>query len=63
LSSLDIDFDVSLTGFELPEIDFLIGELDIANSNEPADTDIPLPSGPAVTRLGDIWRIGSHRLI
>ena len=63
MSSLDIDFDVGLTGFELPEIDLLIGELDIANSNEPTDTDIPLPSGPAVTRLGDIWQIGSHRLI
>jgi ParB-like chromosome segregation protein Spo0J len=37
LSSLDIDFDATLTGFELPEIDLLIGELDIANSNDPAD--------------------------
>lgn len=63
LSSLDVDFDVSLTGFELPEIDLLIGELDIANSNEPADTNIPLSSGPAITRLGDTWQIGSHRLI
>jgi ParB-like chromosome segregation protein Spo0J len=54
LSSLDIDFDVSLTGFELPEIDLLIGELDIANSNEPADAHVALPTGPAVTRLGDI---------
>ncbi|MEO6945434.1 MAG: hypothetical protein ABI146_09565 [Nitrobacter sp.] len=63
LSGLDIDFDVSLTSFELPEIDILIGELDAANSNEPADTPIPLPAGPAVTRLGDIWQIGHHRLI
>jgi DNA modification methylase len=63
LSSLDIDFDVSLTGFELPEIDLLIGELDIANNNDPADAEIPLPTGPAVTRLGDIWQIGTHRLI
>jgi ParB-like nuclease family protein len=63
LSGLDIDFDVSLTGFELPEIDILIGELDAANSNEPADAPIPLPAGPAVTRLGDIWQIGNHRLI
>src|SRR6476661_2929215 len=27
LSDLDIDFDVTLTGFDLPEIDLLIGEL------------------------------------
>jgi hypothetical protein len=63
LSSLDIDFDVGLTGFELPEIDLFIGELDAANSNELADAPIPLPVGPAVTRLGDIWQIGNHRLI
>src|SRR6476661_6232403 len=46
LSSLDIDFDATLTGFELPEIDLLIGELDIANNNDPADAEIPLPTGP-----------------
>jgi DNA modification methylase len=63
LSSLDIDFDATLTGFEFPEIDLLIGEIDIANSNDPADAEIPLPAGPAVTRLGDIWQIGTHRLI
>jgi hypothetical protein len=44
-------------------VDILIGELDAANSNEPVDTPIPLPAGPAVTRLGDIWQIGNHRLI
>jgi DNA modification methylase len=63
LSSLDIDFDATLTGFELPEIDLLIGELDIANGNDPADAEIPLPIGPAVTRLGDLWQIGNHCLI
>jgi DNA modification methylase len=57
------DFDIGLTGFELPEIDILIGELEPANSNEPADTAIPLASGPAITRAGDIWRLGHHRLI
>jgi DNA modification methylase len=63
LSSLDIDFDATLTGFELPEIDLLIGELDVANNNDPADSEIPLSEGPAVTRLGDVWHIGNHRLI
>ena len=36
LSSLDIDFDVSLTGFELPEID-----LRSANSTSPTATSLP----------------------
>jgi hypothetical protein len=63
LSELDLDFDVRLTGFELPEIDLLIGELTPANSNDEADAVIPVASGAAITRAGDVWKIGSHRLI
>jgi hypothetical protein len=64
LTELDIDFDVTITGFELPEIDFLIGELSpAANDNDRADEIIEPAPGPAVSRLGDIWHIGPHRLI
>ena len=63
LTDLDIDFDVTVTGFELPEIDILIGELSSADDNDPADAVVEVAAGPAVTRPGDIWRIGSHRLI
>jgi DNA modification methylase len=64
LTELDIDFDVTITGFELPEIDLLIGELSpAANDNDPADEIIEPAPGPAVSRLGDIWHIGPHRLI
>lgn len=64
LSELDIDFDVTITGFDAPEIDVLIGELSLdGDADDPADT-VPEPAaGPAVTRPGDIWRIGPHRLI
>src|SRR5258705_12157928 len=65
LSELEIDFDVTVTGFELPEIDLLIGELSLAfNDNDVADAVIEVAPGPAVTRLGDVWNFGSgHRLI
>jgi DNA modification methylase len=64
LTELDIDFDVTITGFELPDIDVLIGELSpAANDNDPADAIIEPACGPAVSRLGDIWKIGQHRLI
>lgn len=59
--SVDLDFDVSLTGFEMPEIDLLIAGLD-----EPEHVEEPAPlclAGPAVTRPGDIWEMGPHRLI
>jgi len=61
LSTLEIDFDVTLTGFELPEIDILIGDLTpAANDN---DLIPEVSAGPPVTRPGDIWVIGRHRLI
>ena len=61
LSSLDLDFDVTITGFEMAEIDVLLG--DAVPNADPAD-DVPeMEQGPAVTRLGDIWQIGGHRLI
>lgn len=58
----DLEFDVSLTGFDMGEIDQIIGTLEINDSNE--DADIPEPaSGPALTQAGDVWQIGPHRLI
>src|SRR5258706_12006630 len=65
LTELEIDFDVTVTGFDLPEIDLLIGELSLAaNDNDSADAIVEVAAGPAVTRLGDVWNFGSsHRLI
>lgn len=63
LSELGLDFDVTLTGFDLPEIDILIGELSPDITNDPADDPIEPSTGPAVSRIGDVWQIGSHRLI
>jgi hypothetical protein len=63
LSELDLHFDVALTGFDLPEIDILIGELSPDISDDPADAIVEAADGPAITQLGDIWQIGTHRLI
>ncbi len=41
LIELDIDFDVTITGFETPEIDILIGELDIARHDDSVD-EVPV---------------------
>jgi len=63
LAELDFDFDLGLTGFELPEIDAFMGEDSKAEREDPLDA-LPAPSQlPAVTRRGDIWQIGPHRLI
>lgn len=64
LEDLELDFDLSVTGFELAEIDNLIGEVTITSeSDDPADALAVPVDGPVVTRSGDIWKIGTHRLI
>ena len=61
LSELNLDFDLSVLGFENPEIDLLIQALDL--SGEDAE-EIPTVdrNGRAVTQVGDLWKLGSHRL-
>jgi DNA modification methylase len=55
-------FEIDLTGFSLPEIDIVLstGEED---TSEPKPEDHIPDAGPAVSRLGDIWRLGRHRLL
>jgi 16S rRNA G966 N2-methylase RsmD len=66
LASLDLDIDLSITGFELPEIDVIIGALSLDGKDgkpDPADEVPAVAPGPATTRPGDVWSIGHHRLI
>jgi DNA modification methylase len=62
LSALELDFEIEVIGFETAEIDLLITGL--GESAEPADQVPELDAqGPAVSRLGDLWQIGGHRLL
>lgn len=60
LNELEIDLDLTLTGFELPEIDILLGEITTTGDE---NNETPEAVGPAITRPGDVWQIGNHRLI
>jgi DNA modification methylase len=60
LSELVLDFDIEAIGFEPPEIDLRIQSLDLAL--EEADDRFELATGPVVSRTGDLWLLGSHRL-
>jgi hypothetical protein len=52
-----------MTGFELPEIDILIGDAATTAHASEAD-EPPLPAeGPAVTPPADLWQVSDHRLI
>ena len=62
LSDMELDFDLEITGFETAEIDLLRDDDDVSD-RDPAD-DVPEPvPGPAITRPGDIWHLGRHKLI
>ena len=55
-----LDFDVTLTGFEIPEVDLIIGETTQAESER---EEIPVPEAgqQATSKLGDLWQLGLHR--
>jgi DNA modification methylase len=62
---IDLDFEIELTGFEMPEIDLILEDAREANGvpSGPED-DVPqYSSGPVVTQAGDLWVLGSHRLL
>ncbi|WP_170441324.1 site-specific DNA-methyltransferase [Ruegeria arenilitoris] len=63
LAELDLDFELEITGFETAELDILMDDDSGEAAEDPADI-VPEPDpGPAVTRPGDIWQLGRHRLI
>jgi ParB-like chromosome segregation protein Spo0J len=58
---IDIGFEVAVIGFETPEIDLLLDEaLEAAGFTPVADDDVPkAASGPATSRSGDLWILGT----
>lgn len=60
LNKLDIDFDLSVTGFSLPEIDVAVQKLNKTSVAEIAIADSI--TGIPVCQAGDLWRLGSHRV-
>jgi hypothetical protein len=58
------EFDLTITGFEIGEIDLIIQDHD--NEAEPdALDDVPLPDAdaPVVTRPGDLWQLDRHQVL
>ena len=62
LASVDLDFALEATGFDAGEIDLRIEALP-QNEREPAERPIPAVPGPAVTRTGDLWLLGRHKVL
>ncbi len=58
-----LDLDLGITGFEMPEIDIIIGAVGEDAPHSAETVEAPDPAKPAVTRLGDTWALGSHRIL
>jgi DNA modification methylase len=65
LSVLGLDFNIESTGFEMGEIDLRIASLDdpLDPDDDPADLLPEPPAGPPVSTIGDLWRLGRHRVL
>lgn len=61
LLTVDLGFEVTVTGFEVPEIDLLVGHA--APESKPEDEPEPATSGPPVSLPGDLWLLGKHRIL
>jgi len=61
LTEIVVDFDLTVMGFEMPQIDLI---LEKAKAPKPEDEVQPIDrTGPAVTQPGDLWILGPHRIL
>ncbi|WP_049785736.1 site-specific DNA-methyltransferase [Ancylobacter novellus] len=61
---IDLEFDVTVTGFSLAEIDLILDQTREAATEGPDEADeVPERPAVAVTRSGDLWCLGRHRLL
>src|ERR671912_1883511 len=58
----DLGFDITLTGFSIPEIDSLVEGLAPEEPGCPEEDVLPAEA-PVRCRVGDLWQLGPHRLV
>ena len=64
LSLLGLDFSIEVTGFEMGEIDLRIASLEeMPDTDDPADAVPKLLARPPLSKVGDLWLVGRHRLL
>lgn len=61
---IDLEFDVAFTGFELAEIDLALSFAGKkAGGSDEADEVPEVEAGNPITKRGDLWVLGNHRLL
>ena len=63
LKAIDAEFEVELTGFSLAEADLMIDGHESGATAPSSRKKVPDRAGPIVSRAGDEWAIGEHRLL
>jgi DNA modification methylase len=63
LGELKLDFTIESTGFETVEIDRILEKDEVARAAKAEILPEPDPKQPAVSCLGDLWRLGDHALL
>jgi len=63
---IDLDFDIEITGFSTAEVDIVLEDARASSPTPEPDTDDDIPPLPdpasTITRSGDLWLLGRHRL-
>lgn len=59
---IDSSFDLQFSGFDTAEIDLVLNPISSEDEEGP-DDEAPAPNAIPVSRLGDVWTLGDHRLI
>jgi DNA modification methylase len=64
-SLIDLNFEVESTGFDIGTIDIILDDAHEARRENagPEDEVTEPSSGVTVSRIGDIWQLGQHRLL
>ena len=65
LSLSGLDFSLEVTGFEMAEIDLRIaslGNLPVPD-DDPIDAPPEQPADPPLSKIGDLWMLGDHRVL
>jgi DNA modification methylase len=52
-------FDIEVTGFTLADLDFAVPGAD----DKPEKVELPPPDAVAISRPGDLWQLGPHRVL
>jgi ParB-like nuclease domain len=59
----DERFDLDLVGFDATELERLLALAEGEATSEEGEDEVPEPPEEPVSRLGDLWILGNHRLL